>query len=80
MRVLQVHNRYRQPGGEDTHSETEGDLLVRAGHEVRRFEVTNPTGGRETAKALARAPWNRARATELRNLDPRMAPGRGACL
>ena len=30
--------------------------------------MTNPTGGRETAKALARAPWNRARAAALRNL------------
>ncbi len=34
MRVLQVHNRYRRPGGEDSVVAAEAELLRAAGHEV----------------------------------------------
>lgn len=40
MRVLVVHNRYRSssPSGEDRVVDQEHDVLVSAGHDVRRFE------------------------------------------
>ncbi|HYC57227.1 MAG TPA: WecB/TagA/CpsF family glycosyltransferase [Candidatus Binatia bacterium] len=38
MRVLLVHNFYRQPGGEDYAFHAEAAVLARNGHEVKRFE------------------------------------------
>jgi glycosyltransferase involved in cell wall biosynthesis len=40
-RVLIVHNRYRQPGGEDVVAEAQARLLRERGHEVRVFEKDN---------------------------------------
>ena len=39
MRILLVHNQYRSgtPSGENRVVDQEGEVLVRAGHEVRRF-------------------------------------------
>jgi glycosyltransferase involved in cell wall biosynthesis len=39
--VLIVHNRYRQPGGEDVVAEAQARLLRERGHEVRVFEKDN---------------------------------------
>ena len=41
LKVLLVHNRYLEPGGEDAVFEAEGRLLEAAGHRVERFEVSN---------------------------------------
>jgi glycosyltransferase involved in cell wall biosynthesis len=41
MKVLQVHNRYRKPGGEDTVLANEARLLREHGHEVQLLEVHN---------------------------------------
>jgi len=41
MRVLQVHNRYRRPGGEDTVLANEARLLREQGHQVDLLEVRN---------------------------------------
>ena len=41
MRVLLVHNRYQQPGGEDTAFTHERRLLERFGHEVVTYERSN---------------------------------------
>jgi glycosyltransferase involved in cell wall biosynthesis len=41
MRVLMVHNRYLQAGGEDRVFEEESGLLERHGHDVLRFEASN---------------------------------------
>ena len=41
QRVLLVHNRYQQGGGEDTVFEEEGALLERHGHRVERLVVDN---------------------------------------
>jgi glycosyltransferase involved in cell wall biosynthesis len=41
MRVLLVHNKYQQSGGEDGVFNQEGDLLEAAGFEVRRLIVSN---------------------------------------
>lgn len=59
MRVLQLHTRYRQPGGEDTVVEAEAALLRSAGHEVVEQHAHNPSGSVAAARALARSAWNR---------------------
>jgi len=41
MRILLVHNRYREAGGEDVVFESEKRLLERAGHQVVAFERSN---------------------------------------
>jgi glycosyltransferase involved in cell wall biosynthesis len=61
MRILQLHTRYRQRGGEDRVVETEAALLRGAGHEVLTYGAANPEGPR-AALSLAAAPWNRAAA------------------
>ena len=43
MRILQVHTRYREPGGEDVVVADERGLLQAAGHEVYEFVAENPT-------------------------------------
>ena len=58
MRILQVHTRYRQRGGEDVVVEAEADLLRQAGHEVRQVIAQNPQGSVRAAANLAFAPWN----------------------
>lgn len=62
MKILQVHTRYRQTGGEDSVVRTERDLLRTAGHDVVLHSLDNSLPAREAAKALIRAPWNRAAA------------------
>jgi hypothetical protein len=58
MRVLQVCNRYREPGGEDAVADAEADLLRAAGHQVSQFQIENPPTGAGAALALAASPWN----------------------
>jgi len=73
MRILLVHNRYRQPGGEDAVFEAEAALLRRHGHEVRTFTADNRSIGRIDAPALAvRTVWSLRASTALRQrLEPR---------
>lgn len=73
MRVLQVHTRYRQPGGEDTVVDAERALLAAAGHEVVRHEAVNPTGP-GAAVALAASPWNPAAARAIAAVAERVRP------
>jgi hypothetical protein len=42
MRILQVHTRYRQAGGEDAVVEAERSALEAAGHEVVQHIEENP--------------------------------------
>jgi len=42
VKILLVHNYYRQPGGEDVAFENEGALLEAKGHEVQRVTASNP--------------------------------------
>lgn len=58
VRVLQLHTRYRQAGGEDAAVAAEAALLREGGHSVDIVEAFNPSGALETAKVFARAPWN----------------------
>ena len=41
MRILQLHNRYQQAGGEDVVVGAEHDLLVDRGHDVRLLQADN---------------------------------------
>lgn len=58
MKVLQIHNRYREPGGEDAVVDAEAQLLRGAGQEVVQVQVRNPEGRVAAAGSLAFAPWN----------------------
>jgi hypothetical protein len=62
MRILQVHTRYREPGGEDIVARAEAELLTRAGHEVILHVAENPSGVVPTAASLAVSAWNPAAA------------------
>jgi glycosyltransferase involved in cell wall biosynthesis len=67
MRLLLVHNRHREPGGEDRVVDAEAQLLRAAGHDVDVEIWANPTGA-QTLAAFARAPWNTSAARELATL------------
>jgi glycosyltransferase involved in cell wall biosynthesis len=62
MRILQIHNRYRQQGGEDVVVAAEHALLAGHGHELSQFIVENPRTTGHSLVAMARATWNRASA------------------
>lgn len=74
VKVLQVHTRYRQAGGEDAVVAAEAALLRDAGHEVVTHLAENPTGAAEAAAALATSAWNPRRRRELADLADRHRP------
>lgn len=55
MKVLMVHNRYQQRGGEDSVVDAEVGLLAANGVEVRRLDVDNDSIHGVSAKILASA-------------------------
>jgi glycosyltransferase involved in cell wall biosynthesis len=61
MRVLIVHNHYRQPGGEDTAVANEKALLDAQGWDTRLWAVTNDevTGAWRTVVTALRTPYSR---------------------
>lgn len=74
MRILQIHNRYRERGGEDTVVASEAEVLRRAGHEVVQHQVENPPGRAEAFGAMALAAWNPAAARRVQSLAQRIRP------
>lgn len=68
MRVLLVHNRYQQPGGEDLVFESEAALLEAHGHEVHRFTADNRVIRGGGALTAVRAIWNGRAYHDLRAL------------
>ncbi len=66
MHILQVHNSYRQRGGEDTVVAADAQLLRSAGHVVTQYIVPNPVGSVETALRLGLSLWNPAAARRFR--------------
>jgi glycosyltransferase involved in cell wall biosynthesis len=66
MHVLQVHNSYRQRGGEDTVVAVDARLLRSAGHAVTQYIVPNPTKNIETALRLGLSVWNPAAGRRFR--------------
>jgi glycosyltransferase involved in cell wall biosynthesis len=66
MRLLQVHNRYRLAGGEDTVVEAEAALLRTAGHIVERYERFNPEHSAASGAQMLMSPWNPASAARAK--------------
>jgi glycosyltransferase involved in cell wall biosynthesis len=67
MRILQVHNYYQQPGGEDQVVATEAAFLRARGHSVGQYTMHNdqigPTGRLQLA---GKTMWNQRAYTDLR--------------
>jgi glycosyltransferase involved in cell wall biosynthesis len=74
MRILQVHTRYRQAGGEDAAVRTERQALQDAGHTVGTYETANPEDPVRTALGLLRAPWNSSSAGAVRTAVESFGP------
>lgn len=74
MRILQIHNRYRERGGEDAVVASEAAALRRAGHEVVQHQVENPEGNAAALGALALAPWNPLAAHQVGSLAQSLRP------
>ena len=66
---MQVHNFYKQPGGEDLVFASECDLLEFYGHQVLRYTVHNEVVAMHGKLTLGRkAVWNQTSYRELRRL------------
>jgi glycosyltransferase involved in cell wall biosynthesis len=74
VRILQVHTRYREPGGEDVVVKAEAELLRAAGHEVVQWQAQNPQGTSGAVAALALSPWNFRAARSLGRVATRLRP------
>lgn len=73
MKILVVHNHYREPGGEDESVRAEIGLLEAHGHEVVRFFLRN-LEAREGPLAAVRGVWSRECHATLRRLVRRERP------
>lgn len=74
-RILLVHNRYQQPGGEDTAFAAESKLLEAYGHHVVEYTSHNAQVSKMTRSALVKATlWNKAVNQELRALIRKERP------
>jgi glycosyltransferase involved in cell wall biosynthesis len=74
VRILQVHTRYRERGGEDAVVKAEAELLRAAGHEVVQWQAQNPQGTSGAVAALALSPWNFRAARSLGRVATRRRP------
>ncbi len=75
LKLLLVHNYYRQRGGEDVVFEAEARLLEGHGHEVLRYEARNEGLDEIAPWTLARRSlWNGRAHRELRRLIARERP------
>ena len=78
MKILLVHNRYRQRGGEDAVFEAERDLLRRHGHEVATCEFSNDdiaaTTIAERLKLAAQTIWSSESYRRLAEIAERERP------
>ena len=74
MRILQVHTRYRQPGGEDRVVAAEAHVLRTGGHEVEQVLADNPAAPVATVAALLRAPRNPASRRDVEQAVARFNP------
>lgn len=75
MRILVLHNYYRQPGGEDRVFEAETAWLVSMGHEVIRYvRHNNEIGAGSYLKNFGNALWNRTVALDLQRLVEKRKP------
>lgn len=72
LKIVIVHNTYRQPGGEDTVVSAEKDLLSQAGNEVREYlrhnTEINPGGTCSNIALGMRTVWSASSRNELSRL------------
>ena len=76
MKILLVHNQYKQPGGENVVFQTEGELLSRHGHFVERLVFDNAGIKTVLDKVLSglKTIYNPESARELRKRIERFGP------
>lgn len=75
VKIMVVHNRYREAGGEDGVFQAEADLLEGRGHRVLRYTVHNDrVVGMNRLALSGRALWNPSAYRELRALMRRGRP------
>ena len=75
MKILQVHNYYQQPGGEDAVYAAEFDLLKSHGHDVRQLTVHNEAVRRMPGIEVAlRTIWNQESYREIRRVIREHSP------
>jgi glycosyltransferase involved in cell wall biosynthesis len=74
LRILQIHTRYREAGGEDVVVDAEAAVLREAGHEIFPWRTRNPEGSLAAAGKLALSAWNPAAARALREIVDRVRP------
>lgn len=75
LKVMVVHNRYQQPGGEDQVFTSEADLLEANGHQVIRYEEDNARVVAWGAGAALNAIWSTKSARAIRDIMRRFMPG-----
>jgi glycosyltransferase involved in cell wall biosynthesis len=74
MRILQLHTRYREAGGEDRVVAAEAELLRSAGHLVEQVLADNPVSSMAAAVALLKAPRNPASRRDVERAVARFNP------
>jgi glycosyltransferase involved in cell wall biosynthesis len=74
MRILQLHTRYREAGGEDRVVAAEADLLRSAGHQVEQVLAANPISPMAAAGAMLTSPWNPASRQTVERAVARFKP------
>ena len=74
MRILQVHTRYRQAGGEDRVVAAEAELLQSAGHQVEQVVADNPVSPLAAAVAMLKSPRNPASRQAVERAVARFRP------
>ncbi len=74
MRILQLHTRYRDSGGEDVVVDAEARALVEMGHDVHQVIRVNPSGSAAASANLLLSPWNplskREASASVKSFDP----------
>ena len=69
MRILQAHNFYQQPGGEDRVFAAEHSLLTSHGHEVTQFSVhNNAVDAVARVQLAAKTIWNNVTYSSVRRI------------
>lgn len=75
MRVLFIHNKYQQAGGEDEVFAAEARLLEARGHQVLRYTVHNDQIANMNSKTLLKATvWNSSSYRDVRDLVHKSQP------
>jgi glycosyltransferase involved in cell wall biosynthesis len=74
VRVLQIHNTYRQGGGEDNVANRDAELLRSIGHDVLEYRATNPERPLDSFGTLLISSWNAFSANEVGRIADEYRP------